>query len=117
MANPLACAVAEASLELIASGTWQTDVARLETGLRQGFARCVHQPGVADVRVLGGIGVVEMEREVNTERLQAFFVEQGVWIRPFGRLIYVMPPYVTADDDIAALGAAICRALDQGAWR
>jgi adenosylmethionine-8-amino-7-oxononanoate aminotransferase len=117
MANPLACAVAEASLELIASGTWQADVARLETGLRQGLAPCVRQPGVADVRVLGAIGVVEMQRAVNMERLQTFFVEQGVWIRPFGRLIYVMPPYVATDGDIAALSAAIRRALVQKAWQ
>ncbi|MCL2123978.1 MAG: adenosylmethionine--8-amino-7-oxononanoate transaminase, partial [Desulfovibrionaceae bacterium] len=117
MANPLACSVAEASLELIASGDWRMDVARLETGLRDNLAGCANKPGVADVRVLGAIGVVEMEREVNSERLQAFFVDQGVWIRPFGRLVYVMPPYVATDDDIAALCAAIHRALDQEAWR
>jgi adenosylmethionine-8-amino-7-oxononanoate aminotransferase len=117
MANPLACAVAEASLELIARETWQSDIARLETALRRGLAPCAPQPGVADVRVLGAIGVVEMGRAVNTERLQAFFVEQGVWIRPFGRLIYIMPPYVSTDDDIAALSAAIYRALEQKAWQ
>ncbi|MCL1940197.1 MAG: adenosylmethionine--8-amino-7-oxononanoate transaminase [Desulfovibrionaceae bacterium] len=117
MANPLACAVAEASLELIAGGTWQADVARLETGLRQGLAPCARQPDVADVRVLGAIGVVEMRRAVNMERLQSFFVDQGVWIRPFGKLIYLMPPYVATDDDIAALCTAVYRALDQGMWR
>jgi adenosylmethionine-8-amino-7-oxononanoate aminotransferase len=117
MANPLSCAVAEASLELIADGTWQADVARVEAGLRRGLAPCAGLPGVADVRVLGAIGVVEMEREVNMERLQAFFVEQGVWIRPFGRLVYLMPPYVSTDDDIAALGSAVCRAMEQEVWR
>jgi len=117
MANPLACAVAEASLELIARGTWQADVARLETGLRQGLAPCVRQPDVADVRVLGAIGVVEMQRAVNMERLQAFFVDQGVWIRPFNKLIYLMPPYVATDGDIAALCAAICRAVEREMWK
>jgi adenosylmethionine-8-amino-7-oxononanoate aminotransferase len=117
MANPLACAVAEASLELIAAGDWRADVDRLETGLRRAFAQCAHQPGVADVRVLGAIGVVEMERAVNMERLQAFFVDQGVWIRPFGRLMYVMPPYVATDEDVAALGGAICRAVERGMWK
>ncbi|MDR0250035.1 MAG: adenosylmethionine--8-amino-7-oxononanoate transaminase [Burkholderiales bacterium] len=117
MANPLACAVAEASLGLIAEGAWQAEVARVERGMRQALAPCVGQPGVADVRVLGAIGVVEMEEEVAVERLQTFFVKEGVWIRPFGKVIYLMPPYVATDDDIATLCAAICRAINQEAWR
>ena len=117
MANPLACAVADASLGIIAQGEWRADVTRIEAGLNQGLASCAMLPGVVDVRVLGAIGVVEMERAVNMERLQRFFVEQGVWIRPFGRLIYVMPPYVVTDADIAALGAAIRRALEREEWR
>ena len=117
MANPLACAVAEASLELIAGGTWRADVARLETGLQRGLAPCARLPDVADVRVLGAIGVVEMLRAVNMERLQTFFVEQGVWIRPFGKLIYLMPPYAATDDDITALCAAICGAAEQEMWK
>ena len=120
MANPLACAVAGASLDLIAGGNWRADVPRLESALRRGLAPCARWldgGGVADVRVLGAIGVVEMEQAVNMERLQAFFVDQGVWIRPFGKLIYLMPPYVATDDDIAALCAALCKAVEEGTWK
>ncbi|MCL2012861.1 MAG: adenosylmethionine--8-amino-7-oxononanoate transaminase [Cystobacterineae bacterium] len=117
MANALACAVSEASLELISGGGWRAEVARLERVLRQGLSPCACLPGVVDVRILGAIGVVEMESEVNVERLQAFFVEQGVWIRPFGRLVYLMPPYIITDDEIATLCTAIHRALTQEAWR
>ncbi len=117
MANPLACAVAKASLDIIAQGEWRADVARIERGLRQGLDSCVALPGVMDVRTLGAIGVAEMDRAVNMERLQNFFVEQGVWIRPFGRLIYLMPPYVTSEEEITLLCAAVRLALEQGEWR
>ena len=116
MANPLACAVAGASLGLLARGGWKSDVERIAAGLRAGLAPCAGRPGVADVRVLGAIGVVETERPVNMERLQAFFVRQGVWIRPFGQLLYVMPPYVTPDADIDLLCSALRGAVEQGAW-
>lgn len=110
MGNPLACAVAGASLDLLLASPWRTRVAALEQALKRGLAPCREMPGVADVRVLGGIGVVETRRPVDMARLQAFFVEQGVWIRPFGRLIYLMPPYVTSEEDIRRLTDAVVAA-------
>ena len=115
MANALACAVAGASLDLLASGDWRQQVSSLASSLREGLAPCQDLPGVADVRVLGAIGVVEMLEPVNTRSLQRFFVKQGVWLRPFNRLIYLMPPYVTPKEDVFKLCAAIVRALRQGA--
>ena len=117
MGNPLACAVAGASLDILAENRWQEQVAGLERGLAAGLAPCRGLPGVADVRVLGAIGVVEMTAPVNTAALQRFFVERGVWIRPFGRLIYLMPPYITPPEDVARLCAAVVSAVETGAWR
>lgn len=114
MGNPLACNVALASLRLLEEEGWRERVAALEDGLRRGLAPCRNLPGVADVRVLGGIGVVETVDPVPVARLQAFFVERGVWIRPFARLIYLMPPYVTPEADVAQLCEAVCEALRQG---
>lgn len=117
MANPMACAVAGASLDLLEEGHWQKDVKGIAKALASGLGPCKGLEGVADVRVLGAIGVVEMRERVDAARLQAYFVEQGVWIRPFGRLIYVMPPYVSSDAEIAALTAAITSAVKKGLWR
>ena len=118
MANPLACAVACASLELLEEGNWKQDVPRIENLLRQGLAPCRGLPGVADVRVLGAVGVLEMEASVNVQALQEYFVRQWkVWIRPFGRLIYVMPPYASSDEDIAALTAAMRGAVGEARWK
>jgi len=117
MGNPLACAVAQASLGLLAHGNWVHDVARIESGLHTGLHPCTGHSGVRDVRVLGAIGVLEMESPVNTDALQRFFIRNGVWLRPFGRLIYVMPPYVASDEDITTLTRAMCGAVMEGAWR
>lgn len=114
MGNALACAVALASLRLLEEEDWQHRVAALEQGLRAGLAPCAGLPGVADVRVLGGIGVVQTERPVPMKELQAFFVQQGVWIRPFDHLIYLMPPYISPEEDVRTLCAAIEQALRQG---
>ncbi|WP_027368748.1 adenosylmethionine--8-amino-7-oxononanoate transaminase [Desulfocurvibacter africanus] len=103
MANPLACAVANASLELLEQGQWRGQVADIEGWLRTGLAPCRDCADVADVRVLGAIGVLEMKRPVNVPALQAFFVEQGVWIRPFSNLIYVMPPYILMQEQVGRL--------------
>ena len=86
---------------------WASRVARLERGLIQGLAPCRDLPAVADVRVLGGIGVVELKRDVNMADAQRYFVAHGVWVRPFGKLVYVMPPYVMDAAELAQLSAAI----------
>jgi len=103
MANPLACAVAGASLELIAAGDWRHDVARIERALARGLGGADAIEGVADVRVLGAIGVIELDREVDVARATRAAVQAGVWLRPFGNLIYAMPPYIIDEDDLAAL--------------
>jgi adenosylmethionine-8-amino-7-oxononanoate aminotransferase len=107
MANPLACAVAKASLDLLISNDWSRQVARLERELRRELEPCRGLPAVADVRVLGAIGVVELKRPVDMAEAQRYFVSRGVWVRPFGTLVYVMPPYVMESDDLATVCAAM----------
>jgi adenosylmethionine---8-amino-7-oxononanoate aminotransferase len=129
MANPLACSVALASLDLLADGDgdgrpplapegnspgWRENVARIERGLRDGLAPARELPGVADVRVLGAIGVVQLEREVDIAAATAAAVAQGVWLRPFRDLIYTMPPYVVGDDEMATVTNAIIAAVEAG---
>lgn len=117
MANPLACAAANASLALLEDGTWHERVAHIETILREGLEPCARMDGVHDVRVLGATGVIEMKQPVAVEKLQTFFVEEcSVWIRPFGRLIYVMPPYIIADAELAMLTGAMREAVQRGMW-
>ncbi len=110
MANPLACAVALASLELLHGGGWREDVRRIERGLLDGLAPARTLPGVADVRVLGAIGVLQLRREVDVAAATAEAVRHGVWLRPFRDLIYAMPPYVIADEDLAAVCEAVVAA-------
>lgn len=107
MANPLACRIARASLELLLRGPWQSRVRRIESALARGLAECRDLKPVADVRVLGAIGVVELHQPLDMRSIPLAFVEHGVWVRPFGRLIYVMPPYVIEDEDLAHLIRAI----------
>ena len=113
MANPLACAVAGASIDLLIESDWQTQIQRIGTGLNQGLAPCRSLGNVADVRVLGAIGVVEMKTTVNMKSITEQFVEAGVWIRPFGKLVYLMPAYVMNDEDLARLCAALVEVLTQ----
>jgi adenosylmethionine-8-amino-7-oxononanoate aminotransferase len=111
MANPLACAAANASLDLFETGAWRADVARIEQGLSDGLAPCRNLPGVADVRVLGAIGVVEMTLPVERGPLCARFADLGGWIRPMGRVVYLTPPLVINDADLAALTTAVAVGL------
>jgi adenosylmethionine-8-amino-7-oxononanoate aminotransferase len=110
MANPLACAVALASLELLADGGWRERVGAIERGLRAGLEPARELPGVVDVRVLGAIGVVQLDREVNIPAATAVAVERGVWLRPFRDLIYTMPPYVINEEDLARVTEAMVSA-------
>ncbi len=116
MANPLACAVAAASMDVLTQSPWQRNVAAIERALRCELAICKNIEIVKEVRVLGAIGVVELRQALSAQAvatLQAYFVKQGVWIRPFGRLLYVMPPYICDAHDIALLAAAIHGALQE----
>jgi adenosylmethionine-8-amino-7-oxononanoate aminotransferase len=106
MANPLASAVSLASIELLRAGGWAGDVARIARGLQAGLAPARALPHVQDVRVLGAIGVIQLAEPVDVSAATAAAVAHGVWLRPFRDLIYTMPPYVTEDDDVAAIGAA-----------
>jgi adenosylmethionine-8-amino-7-oxononanoate aminotransferase len=113
MGNPLACAVALASLELLAEGHWPERVSAIEHGLRVGLEPARELPGVADVRVLGAIGVVQLEHDVDIATATAAAVAHGVWLRPFRDLIYAMPPYVTEGEDIAQISSAMLAAAEQ----
>ena len=115
MANPLACAVATASIDLLLERGWQADVARIEAALKTGLAPCAELAGVSDVRVLGAIGVVEMREPVDVAALQAGLVARGAWVRPFGRLVYVMPPYIISDKQLQTLTGAIHAVLAEQA--
>jgi adenosylmethionine-8-amino-7-oxononanoate aminotransferase len=110
MANPLACSVALASLELLADGGWRERVATIEHGLGSGLEPARELPGVVDVRVLGAIGVVQLREEVDVAAVTKTAVEHGVWLRPFRDLIYTMPPYVIAEDDLARVTGAMVAA-------
>ncbi|QJB58428.1 adenosylmethionine--8-amino-7-oxononanoate transaminase [Pseudodesulfovibrio sp. zrk46] len=114
MGNPLACAVAKTSLDLLNRNEWQEQVSNIEGWLDESLSPCRELADVSDVRVLGAIGVVELTDPSNMPKLQEFFIEQGVWIRPFGKLLYVMPPYIVSRDDVAKLGNAIYHAIQSG---
>jgi adenosylmethionine-8-amino-7-oxononanoate aminotransferase len=103
MANPLACAVASRSIELLLDSRWEKNIERIGLGLERGLAPVRECEAVDDIRVLGAIGVIEMCEPVDMTTMQPAFIERGVWVRPFGRLVYVMPPYVIGDDDLGKL--------------
>lgn len=107
MANPLACSAAIASIELLLSQPWQRTVQRLENALHRGLAAARDLPQVNDVRVLGAIGVVELKTPVDMRRVQPMFVDKGVWLRPFGKLVYTMPPFIMTDDEVRDLTTAM----------
>ncbi|GGT42514.1 adenosylmethionine--8-amino-7-oxononanoate transaminase [Streptomyces purpureus] len=114
MGNPLASAVADASIGLLLSQDWAAEVKRIEAGLNTGLAAAKELPGVREVRVLGAIGVVQLDHPVDMAAATAAAVRAGVWLRPFRDLIYTMPPYVTGDEDLARICAGVCAAAAAG---
>jgi adenosylmethionine-8-amino-7-oxononanoate aminotransferase len=114
MANPLACSVALASLELLLSQDWSAEVSRISAGLASGLAPAAGLPGVKDVRVLGAVGVVQLGGPVDMRRMTEAVLRRGVWVRPFRDLVYTMPPYVCTDEEIATITGAITEAIAEG---
>jgi adenosylmethionine-8-amino-7-oxononanoate aminotransferase len=112
MANPLACAVATESIDLLLEGPWQARVAAIEARFAERLPALGEHPAVADVRWFGAIGVVEMHEEINVPVVQARLVERGVWLRPFGRLLYTMPPYIIEVEDLNRVISAMADVLD-----
>ena len=108
MANALACSVSLANISLLQSWPWQEKIKGMENLMRQGLMPCREFPGVADVRVLGAIGVVELQSQVDIKKITPEFVNQGVWLRPFGKLIYIMPPYIIEEEELDKLTGSIC---------
>ncbi len=113
MANPLACAAANASIELLLASPWESRVQHIAESLEQGLAPCRALDSVKEVRVLGAIGVVERHKAVDISEVQGMFVHQGVWVRPFGNLVYVMPPFVISEAQLAKLTRSIVNVLTQ----
>lgn len=114
MANPLACAAALASTGLLAAGDWGPEVERVNAGLRHGLSPALSLPAVSDVRVLGAIGVIQLDHQVDVAAATDAAIELGAWVRPFRDLIYTMPAYITPDADLATIGAALCAAAEVG---
>jgi adenosylmethionine-8-amino-7-oxononanoate aminotransferase len=110
MGNPLASALANASIGLLRSTDWRSEVGRIEAGLRSGLAPATGLDGVVDVRVQGAIGVVELDHDVDVAAVTAAAIAAGVWLRPFRNLVYTMPPYVTDDGDLARICTAVVAA-------
>ncbi len=111
MGNPLACAVAVASIKLLIENNWHDKIKEIECQLQRELQPAKEAKAVADVRVLGAIGVVEMRQSIDMAILQKFFVDQGVWIRPFNKLIYLMPPFIISKEDLSKLTKAVLKAV------
>ena len=116
MGNPLACAVANASIDLLMTSDWQQQVARIEKQLQQAILPLVDHDNVSDARVLGSIGVIETKQSIDLTKAQVLFVELGVWIRPFGKLLYIMPPYIITETELDTLCNVIKQVLDADIW-
>ena len=112
MGNPLACAIASANLDLLASRDTEAEVARIERGLAAGLERAASLKSVREVRVLGAVGVVQLREPVRVAEVTAAAIERGVWVRPFRDLVYTMPPYVTSDADLSLLTSGLVGAVE-----
>jgi adenosylmethionine-8-amino-7-oxononanoate aminotransferase len=111
MANPLACAIANASIDLLLDSPWQERIARMSETFSEHLQPCQSWDGVAEVRIKGGIGVLELEQPVDMPSITRRFVDKGVWVRPFGKLVYVMPPYIITDEELNSLLTAMTEAV------
>jgi adenosylmethionine-8-amino-7-oxononanoate aminotransferase len=114
MANPLACAVANESLSLLIENNWSEQVSRLEKGLIEGLSPATDIDAVESVRVLGAIGVIEMKAQVDMKKIQPACIDQGIWIRPFGKLVYIMPAYIMTNEQLKELTAGMVKVLKSG---
>ncbi|MEW8322833.1 MAG: adenosylmethionine--8-amino-7-oxononanoate transaminase [Candidatus Thiodiazotropha taylori] len=113
MANPLACRAALTSIDLLLNSPWQERIRNIEQQLQQGLAPCRELPQVEEVRVLGAIGVVELKKPVDMKHIQQCFVDAGVWIRPFGKLVYLMPPFIIEDEDLNRLTSVVFEVVER----
>jgi len=111
MANPLACAVAFESINLLLESKWESNIDMIEKELRNGLLPFKENDSVEDVRVFGAIGVVEMKESIDVEKTQSRLIENGVWLRPFGKILYTMPPFVSSRSDIHKITSAINASL------
>jgi len=112
MGNPLACSVANANIKILEKNEWQEQIINIEKQLYQNLLPLIHHPRVVDVRILGGIGVVECLHIINIALIQKFFIKNGVWIRPFKKIIYIVPPYIISSNCLRKLTNAIKKSLD-----